>query len=95
MESLHLSSTLSINPEVVYTHIENDLVMMDPNGGGFYSMNSVGTDLWNRLVEKPATLESIYYYLKERYEVSEEQLREDIEEFIQTMITQNMVVVSN
>lgn len=92
MEDLHLSRTLSINPEVVYTHIENDLVIMDPNDGDFYSINSVGTDLWNRLAEKPATLESLCHYILERYEVSEAQLREDIEKFLQTMITQKMIL---
>jgi hypothetical protein len=92
MERLTLTSKFMVNPDVVYTNIENDIVMMLPEDGSYYSINEIGTEIWNLLSAKPSSLEALCRYVQEHYEVTEEQSIVDISTFLNTMLEQKIVI---
>ena len=58
---------------------------------GLITVNEVGVSLWNMLQEEVTEDDLVAGILKE-YEVEEEVAREDIREFIDTLVTGNILV---
>lgn len=93
MNTLNLSSTLEVNPDVVYTQIDEDIVMMGPEDGMYYAANPVGATIWNLLMSKPLSLKALYEYIEKNYDVDGTQYKVEVATFIDEMIEQKMVFV--
>ena len=69
MQKLSQMTTVSRNPEVAFTQIDSDLVLMGPKDQLFYGINAVGTDLWSLLEHKPMSVGNLCAYIMQNYEV--------------------------
>ncbi len=58
---------------------------------GMISINSSGKTLWD-LLEQEQTVDSLAQALTEKYEVSIEQAREDVEKFVASLIPTGAVI---
>lgn len=94
MYKLDLNQHVSRNPEVAFTQIDDDLVMMDPNDSLFYGVNAMGNKIWSLLAFKTLSLSDICELIQRDYDVSEEQCVEDVKRFVEEMVEQNMLVTS-
>ena len=87
---------MRINKEFILREIAGDYVII-PTGqtvlefNGLITVNEVGVSLWNMLQEEVTEDDLVAGILKE-YEVEEEVAREDIREFIDTLVTGNILV---
>lgn len=93
MGKLDLSCKFVPNPDVVYTHIDSDIVMMGPENGLYYAMNGVGAEIWTLLEAKPMSLEGICGHIQKNYSVDTTQCMTDTSTFIDDMIAQKMILV--
>lgn len=86
---------MRINKEFVLREIAGDYVII-PTGqtvlefNGLITVNEVGVSLWNMLQEEVTEDDLVAGILKE-YEVEEDIAREDIREFIQTLVEGNIL----
>jgi hypothetical protein len=83
---------LAINEDVVFTQIDQDIVMMDPNSGEYHGLNTVGAELWNLLDSKPMTQDGMVSYLQKEYELDEATATTDVHAFVDTMLKQDFLV---
>ena len=87
---------MRINKEFILREIAGDYVII-PTGqtvlefNGLITVNEVGVSLWNMLQEE-VTEDDLVAGILNEYEVEEEVAREDIREFIDTLVTGNILV---
>lgn len=93
MSNLTLTSKISRNPDVSYTQIDNDLVMMGPNDDLFYGVNDTGTKIWSLLEFNDLTFGEINEHIQQGYEVAEVDCLKDLTQFVESMVAQNMLIV--
>ena len=94
MNKLSLTTKISRNPEVAFTQIDDDLVMMGPKDSLFYGVNAVGTEIWSLLEFKTLSLSEICELIQRDFEVNEAQCIEDSMQFVEAMVEQNMLLIS-
>lgn len=90
---LDLTSKISRNPDVAFTQIDDDLVMMGPEDNLFYGVNAVGTDIWSLLEFKNLSLNELFEHVQDVYAVTKAQCIEDITQFVGAMVEKNMLVI--
>lgn len=93
MATINLTNKLTINPDVVYTQIDDDIVLMGPADGMYYSINAVGSEIWSLLQTNPMSLNALCTQIRTTYNVDEEQCHSDTAMFIDTMVEQKMILV--
>lgn len=79
------------NIEWLEAEVKDELLMMHADSGRFVSLNDTGTFLWNRMNE-PRDVETLARELSAEFEVSEEQARSDVKEWIAVMCEQDVLV---
>ena len=94
MTGLNATDMMTINDDVVFTQIDEDIVMMDPESGEYHGLNMVGAELWNLLDSKPMVLNDMVSYLKETYELDDVIATTDVHAFVEAMLKQDFLVVT-
>lgn len=94
MNKLALNSKISRNPDVAFTQIDDDLVMMGPKDSLFYGVNAMGAKIWSLLECKTLSLSDICELIQQDFEVTEAECVNDSMQFVQAMVEQNMLVIS-
>lgn len=74
--------------------VDGELVLLDTKGGGYYGLNEVGSKIWS-LLREGKSLADVLASLLNEYDVSEEQLRSDMAQFLSAMNSQNLLQVKN
>lgn len=65
-------------PETVYTQeVGEETILLDTQGGRYFSLDPVGTRMW-QLMRKHGALRPVYEIILNEYEVTPEQLETDL-----------------
>ena len=89
---------MKIQKEFVLREIAGDYVII-PTGkttltfNGLITVNEVGADLW-KMLQSDVTFEDLVQGILKDYDVDEETAREDIQEFLDTLIRGGILEVS-
>ena len=75
---------------VMQSNIGEEVVMLDPESGYYFGLNSVAADVWHCL-KAPAGLEEIVEYLLDKYEVDRESCTQQTEELLLTMLSKGVI----
>lgn len=70
-----------VEGKFLVSKLADETVLMDTVTGDYMGLNPVGTTIW-ALLETPQTLASLVNELLNRYEVTEEQCRLELEPFL-------------
>jgi hypothetical protein len=92
MQISNKTPIFSLISDPIYTHIDDEIVVMGPNDELYYALNPVGTELWNLLELKPHSLEALTEHLQQIYEVTQTQASEDVALFIEHMMDKELIV---
>lgn len=84
---------LSRNPEVLYSKIEGESVLMSVANGSYYKLSEVATCIWE-LLQEPATASDVVAHLTEQYEVSRERCTEEVMHFLDQLVQSGLVDAS-
>lgn len=95
MNTLSKTCIISRNPEVAYTQIDQEMVMLEPEKAVFCNVNPIGTALWALLENTALSLEVLCNHIYQHYEVTEAQCVEDATQFINEMVALNLLMVTN
>jgi hypothetical protein len=74
--------------------MDGEAILINLSNGMYYSMDKVGGLLWE-LVEKGYSLEEMATAISERYEVSPDQARADVERITAELQQENLVLEGN
>ena len=80
------------NPDAVCRMVENEMVIVLPTQGQIKVLNEVASQVW-MLSDGSNTLQRIIDEICTNYLIDNEQARNDIEEFIQTLIDKSMMTL--
>ncbi len=85
---------ISRNENPLANDLDGEVIMMDPEDGNYYNLNRVGSVIWEFL-EKPATLDAICKEITSRFDVTEDECREDAIEYIEKMHGYGLMRIEN
>ncbi|MFT5618384.1 MAG: hypothetical protein ACI85I_001617 [Arenicella sp.] len=77
--------------KVLFSSLENELIMMDVDGGYYHGTNEVGKRIWE-LLEHTTTLDTICKQLLEEYDISEEECKKYTQQFLDDLDKKGLVV---
>ena len=86
------NQSFRIQKDVLSQEVSGESVLLDLNSESYYSLNELGTRLW-QLLKTGADLEKIYITLFEEYEVGADELRRDLEKMISEMLAAGLIIL--
>ena len=90
--TIELSSVATRNEAIVFTDLDDTIVMMDIDEGQYYELDPIGARIW-ALVEAPRPVAEICDALAGEYDVDPDTCRQDTLEFLQTASEHRIVQV--
>lgn len=88
--ALGLSSIVSRNDAIVFTDLDDTIVMMDVDEGQYYELDPVAAHIWG-MIEKDQTAENVCAALAEEFEVDATTCQQDTLEFLQAASEQGII----
>lgn len=79
--AISLTTVVARNEAVVFTEIDDVVVMMDVDEGRYYELDEVGARVW-AVLESSASVAAICDVLLEEYEVAPEVCQRDVLQFV-------------
>lgn len=95
MNTLSKTCVISINPDVVCTEVDQQLIMLEPSNTVFCDVNPMGATLWGLLEDKALSLDALCHHIHQHYEVTQTQCAEDVRQFIHEMVALNLLHVNH
>lgn len=81
-----------VEGKFLVSQLADETVLMDTVTGDYMGLNPVGTTIW-AMLEEQQTLASLVTGLLNRYEVTEEQCRLELEPFLQELNKRKMLTL--
>lgn len=82
---------LAPSPNVVHQEIEGETVILDLARGAYYSLDSVGSRIWQLLVSH-GDAEAVVTGMLHEFDVEEAVLRQDISELLERLTAKGLIV---
>ncbi len=76
--------------EVVFTYLDNEIMLLHPDTGKYYSFNKAGAYIWE-LLSEPITFEEIMASLLIKFDIEKSKCESDTQNFIQSLLEKNMI----
>lgn len=92
MTGIGLKDKIRINPIVLATDVDGEVVMMDAERGAYYGLNAIGSDIWNRLIESTVVAD-LCGDLARTYDAPAEQIEAETLELLHLLAEKNLVVI--
>ena len=85
---------LQRHPDMVFSHIDDEVVMMSVETGEYYGLNPVASRIWE-ILEKPYTFDQLIDMLLQEFDIDESKCRNDVTGFLNQLIEKLLVVDKN
>lgn len=93
MSTKILSNTrLKRNQEILFTDMEDDMVMMGLKQGKYFHLNSTGTSVW-KLLENVTTIADIVDSLMFEYEIDKELCQQEVNTLVQKLVEEELIEI--
>ncbi len=79
---------------ISYAELSGEAILLDVNSGQYFGLNEVGAFIMD-LVQKPVTFAEIKDKLAKEFSVAEDQLIDDVNEFLQSMVDNHLIDVED
>ena len=86
-----LNRPLKPNPDVVFTVVDDEAILLEQTTGNYYGLNKVGTRMWSLLAEY-GQLDKVYEQLLVEFDVEEAQLRKDLEALVAQLLEKGLLI---
>jgi len=81
---------LKPNPDVIFTIVDDQAILLEQKTGKYYSLNTVGTRFW-ALLEEYGHLDKVQKQLMAEFDVEEEQLNADVERLVSKLLENDLL----
>lgn len=89
---ISFSNRLRAADQVLFRELDGESVLLNVATESYFGLDDVGTRMW-MLLTTNETIQHSYERLAEEYEVSESQLRKDIQALIEELIEHGLVKI--
>lgn len=86
------NSIVRITPDVLHQELGGETVLLNLANESYFGLNEVGTRIWQVLAETNSA-NDVIKCLVDEYEVSEDQLRIDVEKLIGELVAGGLLTV--
>lgn len=83
-------ATVVATEDCVSATLDGEEIMLHTESGVYYGVNPVGRRIWE-LVQSPTTVDEIYQRIAEEYDVSPDQCRDDVMDFLDDLAAADLV----
>lgn len=83
-----------VSPDVLSSSIEEEVVLMSLEAGFYFSLDPVGSHIWEILSKKPAAIPELVDHLMEEYDVDRQTCVNDVQAFIDHMVTKKLIMMA-
>lgn len=90
---LNVDNVVVQNKEIDVSDLNGEKVMMNIDKGEYFSLNSMGSRIWN-LIEEPKRIGDIVNTLLEEYDVSEEECKDNVTKFLDVLTYVDLINIS-
>lgn len=88
---MDLSQRYTVDKDkVTYRVIDNEAVILNLDNGYYYSLNTVGTEIWENM-DKKKSLIDILNFLKGKYQFSERGLKTDLMKLVRDLEKEKLI----
>ncbi|WP_018290035.1 PqqD family protein [Verrucomicrobium sp. 3C] len=85
-DPIAIATRYGVRESVLHTRLETESVLLDLDSGLYFSLNAVGSRIWDRLAEGPRTIDELLTEITNEYEVSREQAEPDLLVLLQELV---------
>ena len=89
---LSLDDQLTISPEVMFRHLNDEAVLLDLKSGTYFGLNDVGARTWQLILEH-VQLSRVLDVLVQEYEVDRGAGERDLLELAEQLVARRLVAV--
>ena len=89
---LNLNSTIQASDDVVVSQVDDELVMMSIEKGQYYSLDEIGSRVWE-LVKEPRSISAICDVLVEEYDVARAACEQDMVEWLSELAEEKLILI--
>ena len=89
---ININNVVSRRNDIDTTDLNGEIVMMDLEKGRYFSLNGVGSRIWE-IIEEPIGINKIVDSLLEEYDVSRNECEENVLEFLGKLDDANIIFV--
>ncbi|HBW47017.1 TPA: PqqD family protein [bacterium] len=89
-----MTSLYSINPDLAWRVIDNEVVILKIKTTTYYSLDPIGTFIWKRMEKTPKTREEILKSILEEFEVENTTASNDLDELIADLVREELILES-
>ena len=82
---------LQRQPDMVFSHIDDEVVMMSIEAGEYYGLNPVASRIWD-LLEKPHTFCRLIDLLMLEFDIDKSTCQKDVTNFLNQLVDKGLVV---
>lgn len=87
---LDSTTTIIRKNEVIFSEMDGELVMMDLEKNSYFGLNTVGKEIWE-LLSEANTINGLCDTLMQKYNVTQEHCRVDVENIVAKMVEVGIV----
>ncbi|MBN2682139.1 MAG: lasso peptide biosynthesis PqqD family chaperone [Bacteroidales bacterium] len=89
---IELNNIVKRTPEMVFSKLDGEVVMMSVENGEYYGLNEIGSAIWERISDE-IKVDDLVVQLMEEYDVERAECEADTIEFLEEMAEKKLVVV--
>ena len=89
---ININNVVSRRNDIDTTELNGEIVMMDLEKGRYFSLNGVGSRIWE-IIEEPIGINKIVDCLLEEYDVNRNECEENVLEFLGKLDDANIIFV--
>ena len=88
------SNVYTIPSDVLFQEVNGEVVALSMTTGNYHGMNEVASRMWH-LIQQHENLDSAIATLLEEYDVPETQLRKDMSQFVEQLLSSGLIEEGN
>jgi hypothetical protein len=89
-----LPKRITVAPDTLFQELSGESVLLNLQSEQYYSLDDIGTRMWQLLAEREDTV-SVMGQLLDEYEVDETTLRKDLAELIAKLAEEGLITVED
>lgn len=89
---INMDTVVSYRKDIDTTDLNGDIVMMDLEKGKYFSLNGVGSKIWN-LIDEPVQVSKIVESLLGEYDVEREECEKSVLDFLGKLDDEKIIVI--
>lgn len=91
--TISMDSVIQRNPEMFFSDMDGEIVMMSIERGEYYGMDAVASEIWHML-DQAIRVADICAVLCEKFDVDESVCREDVLDFLEQIAERKIIIAA-